>query len=206
MKPTSCLLLALLHGGAVLAQTAPAAPAAEPSAQQIIDALKPRPADAPAVAEPAAPPRKKMRNLTVEAAPAEAGSGAGAAVPAGAMASPARPAQQASISLAIQFAYNSDQVQPGSMQTLASLARAMQSPELSKLRFRLEGHTDGTGAAAYNVKLSEQRAEQVRKVLIANNISPSRLVTEGKGASELLNAAEPAAAENRRVRIVSLEP
>jgi OOP family OmpA-OmpF porin len=116
-----------------------------------------------------------------------------------------RPAQQASISLAIQFEYNSDKVQAGSMQTLSSLASAMRSPELSRLRFRLEGHTDGSGTPAYNVKLSEQRAEQVRKVLIANHVSPSRLVTEGKGASELLNAADPAAAENRRVRIVSLE-
>ncbi|MRV74072.1 OmpA family protein [Duganella sp. FT92W] len=110
------------------------------------------------------------------------------------------------MSLAIQFDVNSDRVQPASMQTLAALATAMKSPELSKMRFRLEGHTDASGQAAYNRKLSAMRAESVKRVLVINQVAPDRLVTEGKGSSEPLNPADPGAAENRRVRIVSLEP
>lgn len=193
------VLPALLLCGAVLAQ----APDAQPSAQQMIDALKSRPAASPAAAGDApasAPKPRKTRNFSVEAAtPAEP-----SAAPAP-TAAPAAPPQPNSISLAIQFERNSDKVQPASMQTLATLAAAMKSPELSKLRFRLEGHTDGTGQAAYNRKLSALRAEQVKRVLVINQVAPERLVTEGKGSSELANPADPGAPENRRVRIVSLE-
>lgn len=191
------VLPALLLCGAALAQS----PATEPSAQQIIDALKAKPTVATPEADAAgsaAKPRR-TRNFAVEAATPTEGS----AQPA---AAPAAPPPANSISLAIQFDVNSDRVQPTSMQTLTALATAMKSPELSKLRFRLEGHTDASGQAAYNRKLSAMRAESVKRVLVINQVSPERLVTEGKGSSEPANPADPGAAENRRVRIVSLEP
>jgi len=192
------VLPALLLCGAALAQT----PAAEPSAQQIIDALKAKPAVATpeTAADPAgsAPKPRRTRNFAVEAATPSEGSGKPAAA--------AAPPAANSISLAIQFDVNSDRVQPTSMQTLAALATAMKSPELSRLRFRLEGHTDASGQAAYNRKLSAMRAESVKRVLVINQVAPDRLVTEGKGSSEPVNPADPGAAENRRVRIVSLEP
>jgi outer membrane protein OmpA-like peptidoglycan-associated protein len=191
------VLPALLLCGAALAQ----APATEPSAQQIIDALKAKPAVATpeTAADPAGSPPKprRTRNFAVEAATPAEGPGKPAA---------AAPPQANSISLAIQFEVNSDRVQPTSLQTLAALATAMKSPELSKLRFRLEGHTDASGQAAYNRKLSAMRAESVKRVLVINQVAPDRLVTEGKGSSEPVNPADPGAAENRRVRIVSLEP
>lgn len=210
--PHITLLACLGLSGAAFAQTG------DPSPQQIIDALKP----AQPQAQPA--PVRRTRSLGVEAvepAPAEAGATATttAAVPpsppsaastpnqqpapVSAAAIPAPPATP-SISLSIQFEVNSDKVRPASLRTLANLAAALQAPELAKLRFRVEGHTDATGQAAYNRKLSAQRAEQVKQVLVSQRISPDRLVTEGKGSSELLNSADPAAAENRRVRIVSL--
>lgn len=194
------LLPTLLFCGAALAQT----PSTDPSAQQIIDALKSKPATTTPAATGAAdaassaPKPRRTRNFAVEAATPEA---SGTPAPA-----PAAPAQPNSISLAIQFDVNSDRVQPASMQTLAALATAMKSPELSKMRFRLEGHTDASGQAAYNRKLSAMRAESVKRVLVINQVAPDRLVTEGKGSSEPLNPADPGAAENRRVRIVSLEP
>ncbi|WP_154377311.1 OmpA family protein [Pseudoduganella rivuli] len=190
------LLPALLLCGAALAQTS----SVEPSAQQIIDALKTKPATATPAADAASstPKPRRTRNFAVEAATPEA---SGTPAP-----SPTAPAQPNSISLAIQFDVNSDRVQPASMQTLAALATAMKSPELSKMRFRLEGHTDASGQAAYNRKLSAMRAESVKRVLVINQVAPDRLVTEGKGSSEPLNPADPGAAENRRVRIVSLEP
>lgn len=189
------VLPALLLCGAALAQS----PATEPSAQQIIDALKAKPAVTTPEADAAAsaPKPRRTRNFAVEAATPTEGS---------ADAAPATQRPANSISLAIQFDVNSDRVQPTSMQTLTALATAMKSPELSKLRFRLEGHTDASGQAAYNRKLSAMRAESVKRVLVINQVSPERLVTEGKGSSEPANPADPGAAENRRVRIVSLEP
>jgi OOP family OmpA-OmpF porin len=46
------------------------------------------------------------------------------------------------------------------------------------------GHTDRIGSDAYNQKLSERRANQVRDYMIANGIDESRLQAVGKGESE----------------------
>ena len=81
---------------------------------------------------------------------------------------------------------------------------ALASPELRGLHFRIEGHTDNVGTAQYNQKLSLQRAEEVKRILIANRINPDQLVTEGKGFSEPANHQDLTAAENRRVRIVNI--
>lgn len=179
---------------------------ATPTTQQMIDALTARPVGAPAAAP--AQPQRKTRNLAVEintlpeggAAPAP-GAPASAAMPAPAPA----PVPVPSINLAIQFEVNSDRVLPASMKLLANLAQALQTPELLTMRFLVEGHTDGNGKPGYNKRLSAQRAEQVKRALVQQHVDAQRIVTEGKGSSELLNPAMPGAPENRRVRIVMLE-
>ncbi|MBB3212918.1 outer membrane protein OmpA-like peptidoglycan-associated protein [Herbaspirillum sp. Sphag1AN] len=109
------------------------------------------------------------------------------------------------INLNIQFDYNSSRITVASQQILNALIVAMRSEELAQLKFRIEGHTDSTGTAEYNQKLSQQRADEVRRVLVAAHINGDRLSTEGKGASDPLNPNDTSAAENRRVRIVSVE-
>ena len=130
------------------------------------------------------PPRtRSLRNLTIESAAPEA-----------------RP----SLSLLIQFDFNSAQVKPASQQALSNLAHALQSRELLESKFAVEGHTDAKGRADYNLKLSQQRADAVRAYLAGNGVLDARLQAVGKGSSELVNSADPLAAENRRVRIVNL--
>ncbi|WP_028873814.1 OmpA family protein [Tepidiphilus margaritifer] len=43
------------------------------------------------------------------------------------------------------------------------------------------GYTDRIGSAAYNQKLSERRADAVKKYLISKGVPASRIYTEGKG-------------------------
>ena len=130
------------------------------------------------------PPRtRSLRNLTIESAAPEA---------------------KPSLSLLIQFDFNSAKVKPESQQALSNLAQALQSKELLESRFAVEGHTDAKGRADYNLKLSQPRADAVRAFLTSNGVQDSRLAVVGKGATELANAADPQAAENRRVRIVNL--
>lgn len=129
-----------------------------------------------------APRTRSMRNLSVEAV------------------EPTKP----SLSLLIQFDFNSARVLPESQQALINLAQAMQSKELADVKFAVEGHTDAKGRADYNLKLSEQRAQAVSALLASRGVTPSRLAAVGKGATEPANAADPLAAENRRVRIVNL--
>jgi OmpA-OmpF porin, OOP family len=96
-------------------------------------------------------------------------------------------------------------VKPESQQALANLATALKSPELLSAKFLVEGHTDATGRADLNMNLSKQRAEAVREILISQGITPQRLQSVGKGASDLANKANPASFENRRVRIVNID-
>jgi outer membrane protein OmpA-like peptidoglycan-associated protein len=110
-----------------------------------------------------------------------------------------------SLSLLIQFDLNSARVKPESQQALANLAVALKSPELLPARFAVEGHTDATGRADHNQRLSQQRADAVRDVLAAQGVARQRVQTSGKGSTEPANSADPASFENRRVRIVNLE-
>jgi OOP family OmpA-OmpF porin len=126
---------------------------------------------------------RKIRNLSIEATQAN------------------RP----SLSLLIQFDFDSAKVRPESQQALANLALALSSNELKASRFAIEGHTDAKGGAQYNLRLSELRAKAVCDFLKSKGIVEERLVPSGKGSSELTNKLNPEAAENRRVLIVNLD-
>ena len=127
-----------------------------------------------------------------------------AASPAGGTAATNAPAKP-SLSLMIQFDFNSATVRPESQQALANLARALKSRELVDFRFAVEGHTDAKGRADYNLKLSQSRANAVKSYLASEGVDPGRLVASGKGSTEPALPADPFAAENRRVRIVNLD-
>jgi outer membrane protein OmpA-like peptidoglycan-associated protein len=66
------------------------------------------------------------------------------------------------------------------------------------------GHTDTVGSDAFNDNLSRQRAEVVRRALLARGIAAESIVLVGRGKRELVvvtpdNVAEP---RNRRVEIL----
>ncbi len=170
--------------------------AATPSAEQMIEQLK-------------APKTRSLRNLNIEQvnsppAPAPAPSTA-TSVGAPVVGVVATPQAKPSLSLLIQFDFNSARVRPESQQVLNNLAVALQSQELLASKFAVEGHTDATGRADYNLRLSQQRADAVRDLLVAQGVSTQRLHTAGKGSAELADNADPASANNRRVRIVNFE-
>ncbi len=110
-----------------------------------------------------------------------------------------------SVSLLVQFDFDSANVRPESQQVLQNLAEALRSHALRDAKFAVEGHTDAKGAVEYNRKLSLARAEAVAKFLSAREVDSARLLPSGKGSSDLANPASPFAAENRRVKIVNLE-
>ncbi len=67
-----------------------------------------------------------------------------------------------------------------------------------------QGHTDNTGTAAYNMTLSERRAEAASNYLSYNGISTSRLTIKGYGetAPKYDNTNEDGQAQNRRVEFL----
>jgi outer membrane protein OmpA-like peptidoglycan-associated protein len=113
-------------------------------------------------------------------------------------------AERPSLSLQIQFDFNSSKVRPESQQALVNLAQALKAETLASYKFAVEGHTDAAGKPDYNQKLSSLRAFAVRDFLSTQGIDEARIVPAGKGSTELANTSDPMAAENRRVRIVNL--
>jgi OmpA-OmpF porin, OOP family len=117
---------------------------------------------------------------------------------------PAAPSGQ--LQLSVQFELGSANVSPASRELLAKLGAAMNSPALAGQLFRIEGHTDSTGDAAGNQRLSERRAQSVQAFLEKNSgVVAGRLLALGKGSSEPLDPTNPKAAVNRRVVIATLD-
>src|SRR6478609_9657080 len=81
----------------------------------------------------------------------------------------------------------------------------MQHPEMTKIE--VQGHTDNRGSAALNKKLSQARADSVRKALIQRGLGAERLVTKGYGPDKPVdeNSTEVGRQKNRRVQFVILE-
>jgi len=75
------------------------------------------------------------------------------------------------------------------------------------LRIRIQGHTDSQGSRAYNMDLSERRAQAVYIYLIENNIASNRIEYLGFGESQPVadNINAIGRQTNRRVEFVVLE-
>jgi len=103
----------------------------------------------------------------------------------------------------IHFDFNKATVKPESEQTLKEIAKLLkQNP---KLNLYVVGHTDSVGKIAYNMKLSQTRAEAVVKALVTNHgVSPNRLSPYGVGplAPVASNETKEGRALNRRVELV----
>jgi outer membrane protein OmpA-like peptidoglycan-associated protein len=69
---------------------------------------------------------------------------------------------------------------------------------------QVEGHTDSTGAAAYNQTLSENRANAVGSYLIQRGVEANRLVAVGYGMTRPIadNGSAGGRAQNRRVEVL----
>jgi outer membrane protein OmpA-like peptidoglycan-associated protein len=68
-------------------------------------------------------------------------------------------------------------------------------------RVLIEGHTDSVGSAARNTKLSQARAESVRKYLVGRGVATDRLEAKGFGSARPVadNKTVAGREENRRV-------
>ena len=69
---------------------------------------------------------------------------------------------------------------------------------------RLEGHTDNTGDAAANKKLSLDRAVVVKEIMITGGIADGRIGTDGYGEEKPIasNQTEEGRAKNRRTELI----
>lgn len=152
------------------------------AAQGCDGAIVPRPAPAP----------------TPAPAPAAAAPRAPAPAPA-----PAPAAQAAKVTFSADAFFDFDRatLRPEGRARLDELAQQVANIQLEVII--AVGHTDSTGPADYNQRLSERRAAAVKAYLVTRGIDANRVFTEGKGENQPVanNATREGRAQNRRVEI-----
>ncbi|WP_308387771.1 OmpA family protein [Acidithiobacillus sp. AMEEHan] len=106
----------------------------------------------------------------------------------------------------IPFDYNKATLRPDAQAPIAQLAQVLkQNP---RMMVGLDGHTDAIGSAAFNQKLSEERAQAVKVALEQLGVPGKQIATRGLGATQPVadNQNDAGRAKNRRVEVVNLTP
>lgn len=99
------------------------------------------------------------------------------------------------------FDVNSATMLSGAYREIERVSKVLaQYPETM---IQVAGHTDSSGGADYNQKLSERRAESVKKAIVGTGVNASRLTTVGFGESRPVasNNTEAGRQQNRRVEL-----
>ena len=109
--------------------------------------------------------------------------------------------QLAEYAKSINFNSSRSSFKDGTEGTLQAIAAILK--EYPKANFTIEGHTDSTGSASGNQKLSEARANAVMSYLVENGIAANRLNAVGFGAESPIetNKTRAGRASNRRVEV-----
>lgn len=106
------------------------------------------------------------------------------------------------IDLNVQFENNSAQLKTAAMNDIQRVADFMNKYQDTSAV--IEGHSSAVGNAKYNLTLSQERADAVKKVLINDySISASRLAAEGFGESQLLSSGNSKADHKMNRRVVA---
>lgn len=107
------------------------------------------------------------------------------------------------VNIKIKFDFDSASLRNDQKPQLATLCEVMKAVDV-KL-FQIVGHTDSSGSASYNEKLSLLRAQEVKRHLVNEcGIAETRLEAIGMGEAAPFNAADPRSDENRRVEFQAL--
>ena len=77
------------------------------------------------------------------------------------------------------FAFDSAQIKNGARPALVKLADVLR--KLDEMTIQIVGHTDSSGAAEYNLQLSQRRAKAVADYLISQGLSDASIQSEGRG-------------------------
>jgi outer membrane protein OmpA-like peptidoglycan-associated protein len=106
------------------------------------------------------------------------------------------------LSGSVLFASDKAALLPDARTRLGQVTAALM--ETKERRLTVEGYTDSQGKDAYNVDLSQRRADAVRSYLVSNGYPPDLIVAHGAGKTMPVadNATAEGRANNRRVEII----
>lgn len=102
---------------------------------------------------------------------------------------------------AIYFDFDKSNIRDDQLSSLDSNVKILESN--SALKIVLGGHADDRGTEEYNIKLSSQRAESIKKYLVDKGIDASRIITYAYGEEYpiAIGQNESSWSHNRRVDI-----
>lgn len=105
----------------------------------------------------------------------------------------------------VLFETDRAEIKPGAQRNLDKLVAAL--TEHPQTTLAIEGHTDSTGSAGYNLDLSQRRADAVAAYLVARGVDRRRIVTRGLGQDYPVasNSEASGRQQNRRVEIIIQE-
>ena len=97
-------------------------------------------------------------------------------------------------------------IKPQSEEVLGNIADILD--DYPNVKFRIEGHTDSTGSASLNQRLSQERAQSVMNYLIEKGIPSSSMTAVGYGEERPIadNNTREGRRTNRRVEIHAETP
>jgi outer membrane protein OmpA-like peptidoglycan-associated protein len=103
----------------------------------------------------------------------------------------------------VLFVSGKAELLPIAQKKLDDVAKALNEVDESQ-KVVIEGHTDSNGDDAFNMTLSQQRADSVRTYLVSRGVKADRITASGKGETQPLatNATPEGRANNRRVEII----
>ena len=110
-----------------------------------------------------------------------------------------------SVRIAINFDFDSVQVDDKTAANLDELAQALVDPQFSGRKFVFVGHSDSRGEAPHNMELSRQRAASVAEDVIRREPTLSgRISTTGRGEAEPIESGDTEDAHwaNRRLQVI----
>ena len=102
----------------------------------------------------------------------------------------------------ISFEFDQDKLKPSIQDSIAKTADELLKANVRRLR--IEGHTDNTGVADYNIALSQRRAHAVAQEFIAHGFSENDISEIGLGPKNPIGSNDTRAgrAANRCVVII----
>jgi OOP family OmpA-OmpF porin len=105
----------------------------------------------------------------------------------------------------IQFENNKSDLRESSIPTLNEIVEALNAQP--GLNIEIQGHTDGSGTRAYNLDLSQRRAQSVKAYLEGQGIGAGRMTTKGFGPDRPIdtNSTKEGRARNRRVEVKPMQ-
>ena len=111
----------------------------------------------------------------------------------------------AQFTVEINFDFGSAAIRPESYRDVGAIADALHNPILLGYGILVIGHTDTVGSRAYNINLSQRRADAIRDALIDPfGVNPAVLEAVGMGEEQLRDPQHGTAAVNRRVQLVNV--